>query len=497
MQRRDFLTAGGMVAASTLAGFSPERAHAATQMDTAARAGLRPDWSLATADFGAEFANRPMRRIRGRAPPALSGALYRNGPGQWRRPGGEAGHWFDGDGLLRAFRVDEGRATLSARFIDTPKRRADAAAGAVVTPGFGTLARPGARVGRPDDASAANINVIERGTELWALWEAGSPMAIDPASLATKGFKTLAPGLEGMPFLAHPRIEPGGRSWNLGQSGARAVIWRNSPDGALEASEMIDLGRASYMHDFTATDRHLIILLQPLVRERNALPFADAFAWKPELGSRVIVLDKDDLSRRRTFELPPFFFFHLGDAWSDAAGTLRFDACIDGGNEGVFGVGPGRDMLQGRFAGLRPARLALITLHTDGRAELSDAGAQAEFPRTDPRFAGAARRFTVHASGTSPARPLFQGLSVRDWRTERSRSFDFGPHQLIEEAVFVPRPGGSAEFDGWLLAPSLNLEARATELHVFDARRVDAGPICSWRADAALPVSLHGCFVQA
>ena len=345
--------------------------------------------------------------------------------------------------------------------------------------------------------AAVGIGVAFAGLLLGNIMEGGSPMAIDPASLRTKGFKTLAPGLEGMPFLAHPRIEPDGRSWSLGQSGARAIIWRNGPDGTLEKSEMIDLGRASYMHDFTATDRHLIILLQPLVRERTALPFAESFSWKPELGSRVIVLDKDDLSRRRTFELPPFFFFHLGDAWSDRAGTLRFDACIDGGNEGVFGVAPGRDMLQGRFGGLRPSRLALITLHTDGRAELSDAGAQAEFPRTDPRFAGGPRRFTVHASGTSPDRPLFQGLSVRDWRTERSRSFDFGPHQLMEEAVFVPRPGGSAEFDGWLLAPSLNLRARATELHVFDARRVDAGPICSWRADAALPVSLHGCFVQA
>ena len=52
-------------------------------------------------------------------------------------------------------------------------------------------------------------------------------------------------------------------------------------------------------------------------------------AWKPELGTQVLVLDKDDLSKRRLFDLPPFFFFHLGDAWEDADGTVRFDACID------------------------------------------------------------------------------------------------------------------------------------------------------------------------
>ena len=495
MQRRSFLAGAGLVAASTLAGFSPEKAHAAAQMKAAEAAGLGGDWTLGTADFTGELTNRPLRLVSGRAPAGLSGALYRNGPGQWRRPGGNAGHWFDGDGLLRAFRIDDGRATLSARFIDTPKRRADTAAGAVVTPGFGTLARPGARVRGSDDASPANINVISRGDELWALWEGGSPMAMDPATLGTKGFKTLGAGLAGMPFLAHPRIESNGRSWSLGQSGSKAIIWRNAADGALEASEMIDLGRGSYMHDFTATDRHLVILLQPLIRERLAAPFADGFAWKPELGTRILVLDKNDLSQRRTYELPAFFFFHLGDAWSDADGTIRFDACIDDGNDTVFSVETGRDMIEGRFSGLRPSRLSLITLHAKGRAEMSAPGVAAEFPRTDPRFAGEARRFTAHATGTSPGRPLFQGLAVQDWARDRSRSFDFGAQHLMEEAVFAPRPGSSEEFDGWLLAPSLNLKARATELHVFDARRVDRGPLCTWRSEAALPVSLHGCFV--
>lgn len=494
MQRRSFLAGAGLVAASSLAGFSPEKAHAAAQMD-AIPASLLSDWTLGTADFMTELADQPLRLVRGRAPAGLSGTLYRNGPGRWRRPGGDAGHWFDGDGLLRAFRIHDGRATLSARFIDTPKRRADTAAGAVVTPGFGTLAKPGARVRGADDANPANINVISREDELWALWEGGSPMAMDPHTLATKGFKTLGPGLAGMPFLAHPRIEPDGRSWSLGQSGSKAIIWRNAPDGTLEASQMIDLGRRSYMHDFTATERHLIILLQPLIRERLAPPFADGFAWRPELGTRILVLDKNDLSQRRTYELPAFFFFHLGDAWSGADGTIGFDACVDDGNDSVFSVDIGRDMIQGRFNALRPAQLMLITLDLKGKAKMTPAGVVAEFPRTDPRFAGKPRRYTVHATGTTPERPLFQGLAVQDWARDRSRSFAFGPHHLMEEVVFAPRPGSSDEFDGWLLAPSLNLQARATELHVFDARRVDRGPLCTWRAAAALPVSLHGCFV--
>jgi carotenoid cleavage dioxygenase-like enzyme len=48
--------------------------------------------------------------------------------------------------------------------------------------------------------------------------------------------------------------------------------------------------------------------------------------------------------------------------------------------------------------------------------------------------------------------------------------------------------------DGWILGVSLNLDARASELHVFDSRRISEGPVCTWRADVALPHSLHGQF---
>ena len=61
----------------------------------------------------------------------------------------------------------------------------------------------------------------------------------------------------------------------------------------------------------------------------------------------------------------------------------------------------------------------------------------------------------------------------------------------------MARPGSSAEGDGWLLATSLNLDAGATELHAFHARHIGRGPVASWRADVALPLTFHGTFVPA
>jgi all-trans-8'-apo-beta-carotenal 15,15'-oxygenase len=481
MNRRSLLTAAAGLGALA---FTPERVLAA-----AANSG---DWTLAVADVEADIAPRALRRVSGRAPAGLQGVLFRNGPAKFRRPGGSATHWFDGDGLIRRYAISDGQATLTARFADTPKRRTDTAAGAVVCPGFGTVGRPGARVAGPDDVNAANTSVMMAGAELWALWEAGSPLALDPVTLETRGFHTFREDLKAMPFLAHPRVEPDGRVWNLGTSGRRAIVWRLSREGELELAQPIELPRASYLHDFSATERHLVLVLQPWMHERMVAPLAAGYAWRPEQGTQVLVLDKADLSRRRVFEVPAFSFFHMADAWEDADGAIRLDVCAEESPE--FAIKGAEALLKGRAIDAPPAVLTRVVLRPDGRGETLRLGPSAEFPRGDPRYAGRRRDYDVFLGGGAPGQPLFTAVSVRDGKRERIRTFDFGRGHIVEEMVFAARPGGTAELDGWLVGTTINLREKATELHVFDARRVEAGPLVTWRADVALPATFHGVF---
>ena len=480
--RRNFLMGAAALSAAVI---TPETVRAMAAQQAVA------DWALATADLEADVAPRAMRLVHGRAPVDLTGTLFRNGPAKFRRPGGSATHWFDGDGLMRAFRINEGQVTLDARFADTPKRRWESEIGAVVTPGFGTAGDARARLGSNDDANAANTAVMVAGDEVWALWEGGSPMAMSASDLSTRGFVTLRDDLKGMPFQVHPRYDPDGTIWNIGLNGGKAVVWRLNADRSLHTAEVIDLPRASFMHDFTATARHLILVLQPWVFDHSGMPYASQFAWQPELGTQVLVIDKADLSRRRIYELPTFSFFHVGDAWEDASGTIRFD--VAAGKDVAFAVEGARVMVEqrGTVPG-EPAVLALITLRPDGRADMVSSGVTAEFPRSDPRRAGLARRLTVHVTGETADRPLATGLAVHDWETGRSDAFDFGDRVVAEEAVYVPKPGRSGEAEAWLIAPSINLAEGVTELHAFEAGRVADGPIASWRADVALPAGFHG-----
>lgn len=483
MNRRSFLTR------TALNGFALAGALMTPRIG---RAG-EPDWALMVGDVEADLPQQKLTRIQGNPPVGLEGTLYRNGPAKFRRPGGDSGHWFDGDGLIRAFALQQGQASLRARFVATRKRESETALQAIVMPGFGTAQKPSARVTGADDANAANTSIIAVGDKLWALWEAGSPIEMAAESLATLGPKTLRADLKGMPFLAHPRIEASGRIWNLGVAADRAIIWLLSRDGSLLSANMISLPRASYIHDFTMTDSHLVLILQPWLQERATTPQNDGFAWRPEQGTQILVLAKSDVTERRIFELPAFFCFHISDGWSEKNGTIRFDACL---HQDPSVAGPaGGKLLKGVNAIRETTDLAMIALHPDGSAELNRTGKSAEFPRTDPRFSGQIHRFTAHVGIAHRDKPLYRGLGVQDWQDGVHRSFDFGADQLVEEMVFIPRPGATAEFDGWLVGTSLNLAAKATELHVFDASHIEDGPLCSWRADRPLPVGFHGNFV--
>ncbi|MEO1243192.1 MAG: carotenoid oxygenase family protein [Pseudomonadota bacterium] len=463
---------------------------------------LRPSRALSAADAGpigfntapAEgVENTPLRRLYGKPPSGLEGALYRNGPGQFTRGGQSLNHWFDGDGLIRAFRITEDSASLTARFVDTPKRRRDEAADAFVTFGFGTQGSADAGLRHPDDANAANTSLLVVDDQLWALWEAGGPYVINPETLGTEGLKILRSDLAHMPFSAHPKIEPDGRIWNFGSSPdhPQIFLWRLSSGGVLETAALIDLPRASYLHDWAMTRTKLIIPLAPWIAEAERAPQVRRLRWRPKEGMKILVIDKDDLERRRIYDLPAGFLFHTGDAYEEPDGTIRFDACI--AERPTLDAVDGARILKGQRMA-RPEPVAtMVILRPDGRASVEKTPFTAEFPRIDPRRAGLKRDHLFAASEGAtppPSSYRFNALMAVDWRNGDRDAFDFGEDTLIEEHLYVPN--SSNHSSGWLVGAGINLKEKATELYIFDSQNLSDGPVVAWRAPLALPIGFHG-----
>ena len=122
----------------------------------------------------------------------------------------------------------------------------------------------------------------------------------------------------------------------------------------------------------------------------------------------------------------PSAIFHLGDAWEDAYGTIRFD--VAAGKDVAFAVDGARVLVERRGAVPgEPAVLNLVTLHADGRAEMTSPAAS---PPNSPRPIRAApacrRRLTVHTAGETAGRPLPTGLASGTGTAAGRDAFDFG-----------------------------------------------------------------------
>ncbi|MFY0575680.1 carotenoid oxygenase family protein [Cystobacter fuscus] len=65
------------------------------------------------------------------------------------------------------------------------------------------------------------------------------------------------------------------------------------------------------------------------------------------------------------------------------------------------------------------------------------------------------------------------------------------------EPIFVPRAGGSAEDDGWLLVQTYDATSDRTYVAVLDAKAPEAGPVGRARLEHAFPLTFHGTWVTA
>ena len=441
-------------------------------------------------------------RVEGRLPAELRGTFYRNGPAVLERFGVRYRHWFEGDGMLQAFRFDGHRISHQARVLATPKLARESAANRRLVSGFATPVDGGQGLKSPDDLNVANTSILDHHGELLALWEGGSASVIDRETLAWQGFKTWGESMGGLPFTAHPKVEFDGTVWAFGYSFAPVpaiLLYHIAPDGTLRRAHRIDLGPMGMVHDFVVTARHLVIVIPPLVFEPSPDDevLLDALAWRPALGSRVLVVDKDDFDTRRWYQLPAGFGFHHGNGWEDASGTIRYDHCV--ASDATLVTETMRVVMRGVLEQPPPETYTRFTLRPDGRAEIDDTGEEAEFPRVAPAVIGRRNRYvyTVSApSGQSLGWRLRQVVK-RDQESGDLETFDYGPGTLAEEHVFVPRRDPRGEDDGWLIGAYLDYVRRSSGITIFDARSVADGPVARASLDYALPLALHGNFSAA
>ncbi|MDC8785950.1 carotenoid oxygenase family protein [Paucibacter sp. hw1] len=441
--------------------------------------------------------------VEGRLPVGLRGVYYKNGPGLMARGGERYQHWFDGDGLVQAWRFTDQGVSHCARFVQTAKFRAERAAGRFLVPGYGTAIPARMPVRGPDSLNTANTSVLLQGDKLYALWEGGSVHELDPQTLATRGLKTWSPNLAGMPFSAHPKVEADGTVWNFGTSGHHMALYQLSAAGQVLRSTVFEMPSACAMvHDFAVSQRCLVFLLPPIELDLAALKAGEsmvgAMRWQAQEATRILLIDKADFNQRRVLEIPACMAFHFGNAWDDGQ-QLHLDYVqnrdLPAANQ-VF-----RQIMRGERPGASevPAtpRFMRIDL-ASGRIELQSRDEAVEFPSVDPRFVAQRYRHVYYPSSVDLGdRWGFDGLLHVDIESGRRDRFSFGKEVVVEEHVLVPKPGRRQEGEGWLLGLCYDTRRQRSFASVFDAQALSAGPLAKVWLPYWVTYGFHGKFYAA
>ena len=460
-----------------------------------------------------EYDDVALALVQGSLPPDLLGTLLRNGNGHFEQHGVPYDHLFDGDGMVARFTFDGQQVSYRNRYVRTQEFVAEEAAGRMLYRSFGTNLPGGLRAnfGKTQFKNTANTSLVAHGGHLLALWEGGLPHALDPESLATRGRfdyggvlrnpfgwldRRITPEL---PFSAHPKVHPGtGVLHNFGTVAGRQhrlVLYEVSPAGAARVAHVLPLAQAHFAHDFVLTQSgHRIFFLTPVAfdvfRALSGLtsPVASIKVNRQQ-QTQIVVVAPDGAVHRLHTEFG--FAFHFVNGYQDPAdGTLVADALLmadfpdAGAVKGYLAGHLPDDQPQARFVRFRLD----LAAGTVARQPLADC--EGELPEIHPDHLGLPYRYTwtIGRPAASPS-PLLDHLLKLDVQTGALRHAH-APDTLCSEPVVVPRPGSTAEDDGYLVYLRYSAPDDATDLLVADA--ADLRPLARLRLPHHIPLGFHG-----
>jgi all-trans-8'-apo-beta-carotenal 15,15'-oxygenase len=463
-------------------------------------------WTAAFETLEDEIVDGVELEVDGCLPSELHGSLYRIGPARHDVYGERYRHWFDGDGMVHALTLGEGRVRYRNRFVATTKKRDEDAARKRLYAAFGSppTGGPVARWRRAVLMSAANTNVVDYNGSLLALWEAAPPWRLDPITLETLGPDDLGGALGPRdPISAHPHFDPAtGELWNFGvRYGPRTVarLYRTSVDGRTARMADVPLPFASFVHDFALTATQAVLVVTPLVLPRVPLAmkagwssYGQSLRWRPQAGTHVAVVDRGT-GEARWYRTEPFFVFHTANAWDDGDDVV-VDLCAypDGSIVRVLGELMGGAVRSMAFA--RPERLRLGRNGAVERRRLAEDSL--EFPRVaDPVQCREHRR--IYGVGWTDDLSFVGIPTSLDIAGGRATRAPMGPGEFAGECVPVAKAGGTTETDVWLLTLVIDALGRRSHLRILDGADLAAPPVATARLPHLAPAGFHGNWVPA
>lgn len=407
--------------------------------------------------------------VRGEIPASLEGLFLRNGPNPER---GDPGHWFFGDGMIHAMRLEDGRASwYRNRYVDTKPLR-----------GAPTMAMN-------DDMTfdytvgVSNTHVVTHADKIFALVESSFPCELD-RELNTVGPMDFG-GKLNTSFTAHPKFCPKTGemlAFGYGFMAPYITYHRFGADGTLLQSEPIDVPGSTMIHDFAVTENHVVFMDLPIVFKPELVAGGNPFEWTPGYGARLGVMPRNGSNADIVWlEIEPCYVFHPMNA-HEKDGTIVMDV-----------VRYREFMSKGPLAS-SPGILTRWTIDTVAGTVKEEAldDHSVEFPRIDPRCETQPNRFGYTVEAGPGAGLSFKGLLKYDLEKNTTESHNFGEGASPSEGVFVPASPDADEDEGYVMSFVHHAQTDSSEFVILDAQNFSAEPVARVALPQRVPFGFHG-----
>lgn len=441
----------------------------------------------------------------------IDGTLYRVGPGLYDRGPDRKRNLLDGDGMLQALRITDGRAQFRNRFVRTEKYLAESAAGRFVYPTFSChgsgpfhynigLTLP----------NQANTTVLDWGGKLWAFDEGQTPYALDH-DLETLGQPPLDPERPSLGYWAHWKLDASRRQLHClsiaqGRT-ATAQILSLASDGSIAARRDIELPRRVYIHDWFVTENYFAFLLHPAYIDFGKMfqvligreTFSEAIQWRPDRGGLLVVAERDG-DRVQIIDAPACWMWHAINAY-DEKGRLLLDFI---GAELGGGLGSDDTPIFQIMQGIVPDNIDEVAnfprrweVNLDAgrvKEQMIDESANFELPSVS-----ATERGTAYSSGymvrAAPGELFPNGigrLHAADLSLDR---YDFPDGNFCGEPVVLD--GVDSERGRHLITQVYSSADKRSYFAVFEEQSFTNGPVARIQLQHHVPVSFHGYWAAA
>lgn len=446
--------------------------------------------------------------VVGEIPEELAGVYLRNTENPLMEAIGRY-HPFDGDGMLHSISFADGEARYRNRFVRTAGLLAEQDAGEALYAG---LAEPpkrtiadhgwGART-MMKDSSSTDV-VVHRGMALSSFYQCGDLYRLDPVTLEPDGVETWGGAFPFEGVSAHTKVdEATGEMLFFNYSTEAPFMKYGVVDAAGNLAHYIDvpLPGPRLPHDMAFTENYAILNDCPLFWDAEAM---EAGYYVPKFHrdtpTRLAVVPRRGSTQDIVwFEADPTFVLHWINAYEDGD-EIVLDGFYEEQPAPEAQPGDTLETMMFRYIDMHRmlprAHRWRMNLRTGRCTEEHLSETTMEFAMINQRFAGRPYRYSYNAI---PADGWFgfEGIIKHDVVSGAETAYRLPDGVFNSETVMAPRPGSTAEDDGWLITFTSDVINDESRCLIFDAESPADGPVASIGLPERISSGTHATWAPA